>query len=285
MDTELTHLAICMTEDGKRIKVLPVGDISGRDKRAWKLDAAGAQALVDEVKKNNIDIVVDFEHGSYAGDGKAAGWLPAATFAVEPDGIYAEINWTDEGRESVQAREYRYLSPAFLSDGGKILSLESVGLVNVPNLTLPALNRKAKKPAVPDVSGNNPAAPDLTALQLELQATRRKVAEMELNARVREIADIVDTAVKAGKLSPAQVQVCTRIGLADKGSLEELIRTSPANLNVLTQGAKKPAGAGAPHIGKREELIQKNMKETQCSYRDAMLMVARSNPELFESES
>lgn len=278
MEKEITNVEICMTQDGTRIKVLPLGEIEGRDGRKWTLSREGAQAVVDEIRRNGIDIVIDFEHGSYAGNGRAAGWLKADSFGVLDDGIYAEVNWTSAGRNAVEGKEYRYLSPAFYSDDTGIRTLETVALVNVPNLVMPALNKRAE--GQPPANGGD--SPDLAALQLELQATKRRIAEMELAQKIREISDMVESAVKEGRLAPAQVAVCTRIGLADKVALAELIRTSVANLNVLRQPAQGPDGGYHVLADRREQLVQSCMKEHQLNYREAMIRVAKEHPELFE---
>lgn len=54
--------------------------------------------------------------------------------------VWGRIDWTAVGRNQVETKEYRYLSPAFDHDSaGNVLKLVSVALTNKPNFNL-ALN-------------------------------------------------------------------------------------------------------------------------------------------------
>ena len=135
-------------ENGKKVMVLPLGEIKGRDGRYWILNKEDAQSIVDAIKANNIDIVLDFAHRSYdyPSDETAAGWFAAESFEALEDGIYASLELTEKGLEAVNSKEYRYISPVFWSNGTRIIELESVGLTNIPNIPdLPSLNKKNKK--------------------------------------------------------------------------------------------------------------------------------------------
>jgi len=126
--------------------VIPVGEIRGRDKRSWKLSKDEASDLVQRIREDNVDVVLDYNHGSYAGDPKAAGWFPAGSFEARDDGIYAALELTPNGRQIVENREFRYISPAFYSsmdEPERITSIDSFGLTNLPNITvIPSLNSR-----------------------------------------------------------------------------------------------------------------------------------------------
>lgn len=132
-----------------RLELLPGGGrITGRDGRYWINDRP--QAVVDFLAARKVDLVLDYNHASElkAPNGEespAAGWLKDAR--VEPNGaITAAVEWTKRGKEAVQSREYRYVSPVILYDKTlHIRGLSSVALTNKPNLFTPALNHEQKE--------------------------------------------------------------------------------------------------------------------------------------------
>lgn len=67
--------------------------------------------------------------------------------ADDYNGLYAKFRWTDEGRNLVLSRAYRFLSPVFtLSEDGHPTSLVNVALTNRPNFDLPPIfNTEATK--------------------------------------------------------------------------------------------------------------------------------------------
>ena len=142
-----------------RLLVLPDGEFTGVDGRpkgltfedengerqpvkcaAWRLDAEIAAGVIAAFKQNALDLVIDYDHQTLRSEanGKpapAAGWITALEYEAGR-GLWATVNWTEDGQESVAKREYRYLSPVFPfdPDTGAPLWLHSVALTNTPNL-------------------------------------------------------------------------------------------------------------------------------------------------------
>jgi phage I-like protein len=77
----------------------------------------------------------------------AAGWLAELRLAAS-GAIEGRIEWTDQARERLAAREYRYLSPELLVDPktDTIVGLSGAGLTHRPNLYLRALSARALPP-------------------------------------------------------------------------------------------------------------------------------------------
>lgn len=125
-------------KNGELIKVSPIGEIEGADGRTFKIDA---KKIIENIKKNGVDIVLDENH-SFAG---AVGWFDKDSFEVRDDGIYAKLELNKRGMELVNDKIYRYLSPVYDLSGRDVLSIESVGLVNKPNVLNNALNSKGDK--------------------------------------------------------------------------------------------------------------------------------------------
>lgn len=63
-------------------------------------------------KVRGVDPDVDYDHKDDPAKGKkAAGWVKDAK--VDTSGLWLAVEWTPEGRKSIQDREYRYISPEF----------------------------------------------------------------------------------------------------------------------------------------------------------------------------
>ena len=131
------------------VELIPAGPyVVGRDGRRWLFDQP------EQVVKNSMlgaDLPLDWEHSTekkapQGDEAPAAAWI--TSLEVRAGALWGRIAWNDRGRASVASREYRYLSPVFTYDRDtlRIFRLTSVGLVNSPNLQLPALNREEVTP-------------------------------------------------------------------------------------------------------------------------------------------
>lgn len=127
------------------IQLLPAGTFSGRDGRGpYTVDPA---AVVDATQDWYFDAAMplDYEHQiehakTNGQPAPASGWVER--FEARPDGVWARVAWTKTAAAAILAREYRYISPVFFHDAsGRVRSLESATLTNLPNLSLKALSR------------------------------------------------------------------------------------------------------------------------------------------------
>ncbi|SFM68146.1 phage protease [Thermodesulforhabdus norvegica] len=238
-------------EPGRPVMVLPLGEVRGRDGRYWILERDDAERIVEQIKANGVDIVLDFDHRTYdyPSDGRAAGWFLADSFEVQEDGIYALLELTEAGKQAVESREYRYLSPAFWSQGTRILELESVGLTNIPNIpAIPALNKKEgtmnddlKREINALKERNETLERELNAVKterdqalLEINKLKGELEEFKKKELEREINELVEKAIADGKLAPAQKETAIKLGLNSKELLEELINSSPYDFRKLS---------------------------------------------------
>lgn len=121
--------------------LLPAGDvIDCRDGRSYQ--NPDPQAIVDAYNADPIEIMVDTNHDSvWTGyDPAAHGWVKE--MELREGAIWGEIEWTDRGVEVLSRKHFRYLSPAFLErPEGVITAIVSLGLVNQPAMTMPAVAR------------------------------------------------------------------------------------------------------------------------------------------------
>ena len=142
--------AVCATlalEGGKapdRIRLFPPGpSIKARDGRSWRL--SDPQAVIAASMEGGLDLPIDWEHAQHrkARRGEradAAGWIVGME-AGAGGSIEARVEWTAQGRESIETRAYRFISPDFVfaRASSEVLRILGAGLVNRPALAMPAL--------------------------------------------------------------------------------------------------------------------------------------------------
>lgn len=228
--------------DGEWLPLIPAGDkITGRDGREWP--SPSPETLLANQRGRALDIPIDVEHATEikgpAGEAAPAqGWI--TDYKIQDGSLFGRTEWNQEGKAAVESRAYRYYSPAIrLTPTGEVDHVSSVGLTNVPNLALPALNSqhnnsqggdmalpkeiiaalglgseagvedavqaigKIKEPAALNSQDNLvPRADYQLALNRaeNAEGELREVKEADLKARAEAA---VDGAVKNGKIAPA----------------------------------------------------------------------------------
>lgn len=146
-------VAVCAAADGalpEWIKLIPMGVFGGRDGRGpWRLDglAHAQQVVADSVAElGQLQAVIDYDHQSewaaapgVGGQAPAAGWIEE--LQARDDGIWGRPRWTPKAEARLRDGEYRFLSPVFRHERatGRVTRLLRAGLINKPNLDLPAV--------------------------------------------------------------------------------------------------------------------------------------------------
>ena len=136
------------------VMVMPAGTFTGRDGRGpfTAGDKAAMQKIIDRTLAHfgGTEVMIDYDHHWFfaarpgvGGTGRAAGWIKQ--FEAREDGIYGRREWTPAAKARIEAGEYRYLSPLFTSSKatGQVGRIESVALINTPNLDLTAFAARA----------------------------------------------------------------------------------------------------------------------------------------------
>jgi phage I-like protein len=209
-----------------RVQLSPFGEFTlndgGRkDGTVQHCTRAAFEAMVANWREaGSPDILVDVDHASArGGTTEAAAWCNA--LEVGDDGLYGVFNLTPRGRELVENRAYRFVSPGWtLSEEGTPTRLCSVALTNRPNLPVrPVVNAGGaggQDPEGPNNQQEGTTSMDLTKIAAALGLTetatedkilsaikamrdaREQAAEEAANARAEKFAD---DAVKAGKIA------------------------------------------------------------------------------------
>jgi phage I-like protein len=127
-----------------RIMLVPSDKIvKGRDGREWK-NPNPKQTALNSITRLPL-LPVDENHSTdlsapKGGASPALGWMKNLC-ADESGAVWADVEWTERGRDALAKKEYRFISPVFLfNKEGEINCILRAALTNSPNLDLPALN-------------------------------------------------------------------------------------------------------------------------------------------------
>jgi len=160
------------------------------------IDAEAAKAMVDDFKaKASADnfpgLLVDFDHFSMDTDkpSEAAGWI--CDLRHDDKGVWAQVRWTDKGKESVEGGVYRLVSPVFPKPSlceslgeNRIRPREivSVALTNEPNIKgAQPLTNRAKCDETANRWSDNARMAALMARRAKNEA-RKEEAKLKLKA-------------------------------------------------------------------------------------------------------
>jgi phage I-like protein len=177
-----------------RIMLVPADRIvKGRDGREWK-NPNPRQVALNSITRLSL-LPVDENHSTdlsapKGGASPAFGWLKNLC-ADESGAVWADVEWTERGRDAIAKKEYRFISPVFLHNKeGEINCILRAALTNSPNLNLPALNSERLENINEERKFMNKEL--LAALGLPETATEAEAlaAVKSLNASKPQAADV-----------------------------------------------------------------------------------------------
>lgn len=140
-------LAACSFEIDKakygRIQLLPYGKFRSTDGRptdveAWYVTDTNGADVVALANSQKNPLPIDYEHQilhsqQNGKEAPSAGWMEYLYF--NPQGIFADVRWTDKAAEYIKNGEYRYISAVFAYDtNGYVRKIFHAALTNNPAL-------------------------------------------------------------------------------------------------------------------------------------------------------
>ena len=232
-------------EPPDRILLLPWGKVQ-TDKGELLVDSEGAEATIAAFTAHNVRLVVDYEHstlgGKYAnstGKAKAAAWI-TALHHVEGEGLWADVEWTDEGAADVRSKAYRYLSPAVVvrDEDHRVIELHSVALTNKPAIVgmQPVVNKAGTASAEPLETN------DMTDEKLLIQL-RELVGE---DAKADEGKVLAALKAKLGAADALRLAVCKAVKVTDAKAKDEDIVAAVVTACKAAVPVVTPLTAPAP---------------------------------------
>ena len=258
------------------VQLFPAGPaIQTRDGRAYQL--GDLAALVATFDGDAIDLPVDVNHATEIRAPKGeevepVGWIKK--LEIRGGLLFAQVDWLEKGKALLAARAYRYVSPAFWHDkAGRVTRLKSLALVASPALpSMPALAAASDIPETPETPmktiavalGLAETADEAACLAAvttlkgatvdkavheqvlaTLQSTQDELSTLQTDNRKAKVAALIDGALAAKKILPAQKEHYTALCATDAGlaDVERLIAATPAQLGASGLDGRKVDGA------------------------------------------
>jgi len=278
------------------IKLTPRGAFTSRDGRNFIVEP---EVLVERFNADKVSVPLDLDHATVkkAMFGEAA---PAVAWIEElqarPDGLYGRVSWLAAGLEILTARSHRYISPSLKTDEtGRATWLHSAALVAAPGISMPAVAS-----ALPSNSETNMLKAIAAALKLApeaseasclsaigdlakriepavhqqtldtLAAANSELASLKATSRKEKVDALIEGALKAKKITPAQRPQYEALCASDDGlaQVTKLIETLGVGL-----GASNLDGKNLPDqvhtLSAEERDVMKMLGLTEDEYRKA----------------
>lgn len=163
----MTELIDTVNNGETEVLVVPKGQFYGSDSEGNPIPESIDETVIDTLAEQLKDkeLLVDKDHSSVKKgierDTSAMGWM--YSFKKGMEGLWAKIKWTNIGRNLVENRVFRFLSPVFTLHGNKPTNMLNVALTNQP-----AFQDKAKP-----IINNKP-----NMEEIEMTMTREELVEL-----------------------------------------------------------------------------------------------------------
>lgn len=290
-------------EPPKRIMLFAAGGtVRTRDGRTYHIDVA---RLAARFASDGVKIPIDVNHATeiLAPKGERAdpvGWVTAVE--VEDAALFAAVDWIDPAGAVALLRAYPYVSPAFPAPKGEAEWLKSVALVSSP-----ALGNQPALAAASDTETEDPlmktvitalglaegateaeclaavtklqgAAKDVVPKQVHdetvarLSATTAELDGIKTAGRRAKVDAVIESALKAKKIVPAQREHYTALCATDEGltAVEKLLEAAPALLAGSGLDDKVPPGAAdVVTLSAEDRAVMEQLGLSEDAYREA----------------
>ncbi len=310
--TVASQIALCAAQpvpegDGvpEWVHLLPAGPaITTEDGRGPYL-VKSLQAIADRLKDGD-KLPIDECHSSdrAAPQGQPAparGWIVA--LEARQDGLWGRVEWTGQGRQLMEDKAYRGISPAILHDKAKnVLGVLRASLINTPNLKgLVALHSeesgmdwkakliellgldseaddaaieaalKARMEAEPAVAtqGQDNDGAAIVALQAELTDVTGQLTALQAQVARKDAVAFVDGAIAAGRVGVKPLRDrYIAMHMANPGDTEELVGAMPI-LNGSTHAAQIVTGADDSGLSAEDRQVIALMGLSEDEFKEA----------------
>lgn len=230
----------------QRILLAPWGNVESSN-GSFVVDEESARLAVQAFEEHGTDLPIDYEHqtlgGVYAspsGQAPAAGWIKRI-FAESGVGLLAEIEWTDQAKQRLADKEYRYLSPVAIirKTDRKLVAIHSAALTNKPAIVgmQPIVNRADAADEPLTVLRCELHLPVDAAVEEVLVAAGRRLIELQRDMERRHVEERICEAMRTGKLVEAQRAWAETLVAREEDLFEEWFSTAPV---VVKPGISEP---------------------------------------------
>ena len=247
-------VAACSFEIDKakygRIQLLPYGKfraIDGRptDVEAWYVTDTNGADVVALANNQRNPLPIDYEHQiihslKNGKEAPSAGWMEY--FYFTPQGIFADVRWTDKAADYIKNGEYRYISAVFAYDtDGYVRKIFHAALTNTP--ALDGMEEAMVAASVNLLQEDNPMDKKLLAALCALFALKADASEADITEKVTALSaakgdspvDVLDVYAKLAEKEQSVAALSTQVGNPDPAKFVpvELVAALQADFNTL----------------------------------------------------
>lgn len=227
-------VAACSFEIDKakygRIQLFPYGKFRATDGRptdveAWYVTDTNGADVVALANNQRNPLPIDYEHQIIHSlkNGKEApssGWMEY--FYFNPQGIFADVRWTDKAADYIKNGEYRYISAVFAYDtDGYVRKIFHAALTNTP--ALDGMEEAMVAASVNLLQEDNPMDKKLLAALCALFALKADASEADITEKVTALSaakgdspvDVLDVYAKLAEKEQSVAALSTQVGNPD----------------------------------------------------------------------
>lgn len=247
-------IAACSFEIDKakygRIQLLPYGKFRATDGRptdveAWYVTDTNGADVVALANNQRNPLPIDYEHQiihslKNGKEAPSAGWMEY--FYFTPQGIFADVRWTDKAAGYIKNGEYRYISAVFAYDtDGYVRKIFHAALTNTP--ALDGMEEAMVAASVNLLQEDNPMDKKLLAALCALFALKADASEADITEKVTALSaakgdspvDVLDVYAKLAEKEQSVAVLSTQVGNPDPAKFVpvEQVVALQADFNAL----------------------------------------------------
>lgn len=247
-------VAACSFEIDKakygRIQLLPYGKFRATDGRptdveAWYVTDTNGADVVALANNQRNPLPIDYEHQiihslKNGKEAPSAGWMEY--FYFTPQGIFADVRWTDKAADYIKNGEYRYISAVFAYDtDGYVRKIFHAALTNTP--ALDGMEEAMVAASVNLLQEDNPMDKKLLAALCALFALKADASEADITEKVTALSaakgdspvDVLDVYAKLAEKEQSVAALSTQVGNPDPAKFVpvEQVAALQADFNAL----------------------------------------------------
>lgn len=247
-------VAACSFEIDKakygRIQLLPYGKFRATDGRptdveAWYVTDTNGADVVALANNQRNPLPIDYEHQilhsqQNGKEAPSAGWMEYLYF--NPQGIFADVRWTDKAADYIKNGEYRYISAVFAYDTeGYVRKIFHAALTNTP--ALDGMEEAMVAASVNLLQEDNPMNKKLLTALCTLFALKADASEADITEKVTALSaakgdssvDVLDVYAKLAEKEQSVAALSTQVGNPDPAKFVpvEQVAVLQADFNAL----------------------------------------------------
>ena len=192
---------------------------------AWYVTDTNGADVVALANNQRNPLPIDYEHQiihslKNGKEAPSAGWMEY--FYFTPQGIFADVRWTDKAADYIKNGEYRYISAVFAYDtDGYVRKIFHAALTNTP--ALDGMDEAMVAASVNLLQEDNPMDKKLLAALCTLFALKADASEADITEKVAALSaakgdstvDVLDVYAKLAEKEQSVAALSTEVGNPD----------------------------------------------------------------------